>query len=103
MDAGCRPAKGGSQANKLYHPVNNVGWDYSLSSASQTDEEKMHLIQRDSQRNLLALDYVFSHLCASDLWSPDSVVVNIAGLGCNRAMDDWKLMCNFMNRWYNWV
>lgn len=98
------------ETNKLCLLVNNVGWDYCLNS-SQTLSEMMHLIQRDSRRNLLAFEYVISHLHEGEYFSTyENAVVNIAGLGCNIAtsrrgngVDDYDFQWKFMQWWYNWV
>lgn len=105
---------GKTQANTRCYSVNNIGWDYSLSTSQPDEEEKLHLIQRDSGRNLLALDYVVSYLAQSKLWSGEAnAIVNIAGLGCTTASipirhpwdhyNDWSFKCNFMEHWYYWV
>ncbi|KAJ4390162.1 hypothetical protein N0V93_007636 [Gnomoniopsis smithogilvyi] len=82
--------------------VNNVGWAYSLG-ATQRSSEKRRFMDRDSRRNLLALNYVVMYLVRNNLLSGGARVINIAGISCNPATQltgnpHWKCLAFFMQQ-----
>lgn len=87
--------------------VNNVGWASSLA-ATQPSYEKRRFMDRDSRRNLLALNYAVMYLVENKLLSESARVINIAGISCNPATaltgnPHWKCLALFMQKWYNWA
>lgn len=65
-------------------------------------------MDRDSRRNLLALNYAVIYLVQNKLFSKGARVINIAGISCNPATGltgnpHWKCLALFMQKWYNWA
>lgn len=65
-------------------------------------------MDRDSRRNLLALNYSVMYLVENKLLSEGARVINIAGISCNPATGltgnpHWQCLALFMQKWYNWV
>lgn len=87
--------------------VNNVGWAHSLTE-THPSLEKRRLMDCDSRRNLLALNYVVMYLVQNKLLSKGARVINIAGISCNPARQwagnpHWQYLASFMQQWYNWA